>query len=326
VSLVASARDFDPLVRTSTRIVRPVVGNLVASFSVRWCPHGICKQSSAEEDFGAVVAVLLLVGPDRVGFRGMTCQVDFPCIVSISGSRGGAKYVPGISSSNVMLKMEGTNALWPCINEAAVPGVAVLHVDVKWPAEYKFSGIPSNDIPEAGAFHTNLVAYWYGMLYGGNSSQEYVTPQSFSADAGCIQFLGYCREGSVYEELSSGCRVCDKYSPFDDYYCVGYAHGVRVAPALGPGGSEIHPWTVSPKMLSSCACIAGRQQCSVLDTPASDCFHTTNFSDMSFARCAARPCTNLPLEMCLVCPAPLTSQIRFPFHQESLVHAPLGKS
>ena len=69
VSLVASARVSDPLVRTSARIVRPVVGNLVASFSVCWCPHGICKQSSVEEDFGAVVAVLLLIGPDRVGVR-----------------------------------------------------------------------------------------------------------------------------------------------------------------------------------------------------------------------------------------------------------------
>lgn len=155
--------------------------------------------------------------------------------------------------------------------------------DVKWPAEYRFSGIPSNDMLETGAFHTILVVYWYGMLYGGgNTSQEHVTPQSFSADAGCIQFSGYCREGSFYEELSSGCRVSDEYSPFDDYYCVGYAHGVRVAPALCPGGSEIHPWTGSPKMLSSCACIAGRQPCSVLDTPASDCFHATTFSDMFF--------------------------------------------
>ena len=68
-----------------------------------------------------------------------------------------------------MLKLEGTNALWPCINEAAVPGVAVLNEDVKWPAKYMFSGIPSNDILEAGAFHTNFVVYWYGMLHGGNN-------------------------------------------------------------------------------------------------------------------------------------------------------------
>ena len=59
--ILDTLRDSDPLVRPSARIVRPVVGNLVAPSSVRWCPLGICKQSSAEEDSGAVFAVLWLL-------------------------------------------------------------------------------------------------------------------------------------------------------------------------------------------------------------------------------------------------------------------------
>ena len=97
--------------------------------------------------------------------------------------------------------MEGSNALWPCIGEDAAPGVAVLSGDVKWPAAYRFSGIRGEDILEVGAFRTNPFVCWYGMLHGDNNTEDYVTPQTYSADAGRIQFLRYCCEGSFYDGL-----------------------------------------------------------------------------------------------------------------------------
>ena len=89
-----------------------------------------------------------------------------------------------------MFKLEGSNRLWPCISEDAAPGVTVLNGNVKWPAAYRCSGFPGDDILEVGAFRTNLFVCWYEMLHGDNNTKDYVTPQTYSADTIVFNFSG----------------------------------------------------------------------------------------------------------------------------------------